>query len=170
MTMGYSVSWTGPIKLDKPLSKEHAVLMRAYERNNKWPGNVPDRFGSPWCLANGDDGLEVCADKPGDWKAWLQYTIDVFLKDRGYAVVGSIEWKGEEEGDHGVVTVENGVVKARSKEPSWRDVPDEIRKYIATEIHHTACCDSIRAAEQGWRAALAHLGYAPTSDRTVFDH
>ena len=168
--MGYCVEFKGSFNLNTPLTAEHAAMMRGYEVSEEWPGPVPDRFFNPWLITSDNAGFEVRTDKPGDWKAWLQYTIDTFLVPCGYGLSGSVEWDGEEDGDCGIITIEAGKVKARRKpcDVAWVDLPEKTRTRIGRRIA-TASREGYDSDVAAWQAALQHLGCTAQSDRTVFD-
>ncbi len=55
---------------------------------------------------------------------WLEYIIEHFLKPWGYVLNGSVEWRGEDDADLGVIYVHQNRVKAVeseivNKEPVW---------------------------------------------------
>lgn len=52
------------------------------------------------------DGME----KFYNYVEWLEYIINSILAPRGYVLNGSVEWRGEESGDCGTITVENNKV------------------------------------------------------------
>lgn len=169
--MGYCVDWKGGLRLSKPMTKALAAEYRECEESEVWPGKTPDRRFNPWSLTADNHGIDVLTDKPGEWKDWLQYTVDHWLTPNGITVTGSCEWDGEERGDSGVITVEDGKVKARRKPnngPKWVDLPVRARKEIIRAMVD-AMEDDHSSSEPAWRAALEMLGGAPTSDRTVFD-
>ncbi len=45
-----------------------------------------------------------------DYKAWLYYLIEHFLKPWGYTLEGEVEWSGEDPGDLGKLVVKDNVV------------------------------------------------------------
>ncbi len=144
--------------------------MRRYERSEKWPDNVPDHGFNAWMVTEDNAGFEVRTDKPGDWKAWLQYTIDTFIIPGGYALSGSVEWDGDESGDDGVITIEDGKVKARRKPcGKWLDVPEKTRARIGRRVATAMRNDGYDSDMEAWQSALEHLGCTEMSDRTVID-
>ena len=171
--MGYCVDFVGRFNLNTPLTAEHAATMRGYEDSEEWPGKVPDRFFNPWLITDDNAGFEVRTDKPHDWKPWLQYTIDEWLVPHGYTLSGRVEWDGEESGDCGVITIEDGKVKARRKVATkWSEVSEDVRRHIGRATKGAKNSDGRNdggIVEQGWQSALDLLGFTKQSDRTVFD-
>lgn len=160
--MGYCVDWKGILTLDAPLTVAQANELRGYEETEVWPEG-PDRRFNPWQLGKDSASFTVETDKPGDWKAWLQYTIDHFLTPWGRTLSGSVTWKGEERGDAGTATVEGGRVKARRPTAAgWESIPEHRRRRM---ISHIEDVDD----EEAVCAVFALLGAATKSDRTVFD-
>jgi hypothetical protein len=168
--MGYHVTWKGSFQTDCPMAPEHVKELRQYEDSEDWPGATPDVRFNPWLVAKDGEGFEVLTDKPGDWKAWLQYLVDHFLTPWGYKLSGTVEWDGEERGDAGTITIEGGIVKARRRKlaMSWASFSAEMREHIGKRIAHAMSADRW-GNENAWLAALDMLGQMPTSDRTVFD-
>ncbi len=169
--MGYCVSFKGRFDLDKPLTAEHAAALRVLEDSEaNYPGTPPDKRFNPWAVAKDDRGFEVLTDKPGNWKAWLQYLIDEWLTPNGYALSGSVTWDGEDRGDAGTITIEGGKVKARrpSAAVSWTSLPASMRGHVCDRIESAAEEDR-RGNADAWAAALAALGHVTETDRTVFD-
>jgi len=68
-----------------------------------------------WVPTVGGSNLEWNgAEKFSKYAEWLAYLIEHFLKPWGYAVTGAVEWKGEADGDIGVLTTYDGIVTAES--------------------------------------------------------
>jgi hypothetical protein len=170
--MGYCVRWDGHFETDKPLSVEHITILRKHDEAEDWPDKTwePRFRDNPWVLGTDGMSFAVETDKPGDWKPWLQYTLDRFLTPWGYVLSGTVKWDGEEEGDEGVITIEGGRVKARRAAPekTWEQIPPGQRQAIARGILE-AKRDDRRGNDVAWDAAMAALGLRATSDRTVFD-
>lgn len=168
--MGYCIDWKGRFDLDKPLTPEHLAALKACEDSEVYPGDPPDRRFNPWCVSKDGAGLEVLTDKPGDWKAWLQYTLDHFLTPWGYTLSGAVEWTGEDPGDKGVTTVEDGKVKARAPKSgkAWADIDVRSRAMVFGYMLESMSGGG-RVVEEAWSAALCALGYMLKSDRTEFD-
>lgn len=168
--MGYCVRFKGRFALDKAMSAEHAATLREYQDSEEWPGETPDRRFNPWLLSEDGLAFEVRTDKPGDWKAWLQYLIDAWLTPWGYTLSGSVEWKGEERGDAGTITIDGGRVKASRPKLAltWSDIGHDSRRRIQRGMEEAMTNDYDRFGD-AWLAAMDALGIAPTSDRTEFD-
>lgn len=69
--------------------------------------------GLPCNWTPSEDGAALVWDghrKFVDWEPWLCYLIDHFLKPWGYTVNGSVEWRGEEWLDVGVLRVRDNEV------------------------------------------------------------
>lgn len=170
--MGYCVDFKGRFETSKALPKALVATLRKLEdEETGYPGSPPDDRFNPWCVTKDGRGFEVLTDKPGDWKPWLQYTIDQFLSPLGILLSGSVEWSGEDGGDCGVITIEDGKVKARRKVatgPAWTDLPAGDREHVLDTMAEQMREDRDRR-EPAWLAALAALGWKQTSDRTEFD-
>lgn len=169
--MGYCVDFKGRFTLDGPLPDDVVYEIRDTDRRESgYPGEPPDRRFNPWVLA--DDGLsfEVLTDKPGDWKAWLQYVLDTWVTPSGRTLSGSVEWDGEESGDNGVITVEDGRVRARRAlvKFKWAEMSKAAQKPVVDRIMEAMHEDN-GARDQAWLAALDALGWQPATDRTEFD-
>lgn len=67
-----------------------------------WCHWVPttDRMGIKW-----DE-----SEKFYEYKEWLQYIVQHFLKPWGYTCSGSVTWQGEDESDKGILVVTDNVV------------------------------------------------------------
>lgn len=168
ITMGYCVEFEGRFTLDRMLTDEHAATLRKLEDEERdYPGDPPDDRFNPWNVSDDARGLEVRTDKPGDWKPWLQYTIDQFLAPWCYTLSGSVTWDGGERGDAGTITIENGRVMARRPPVRpWGEWPEKTRKHICRRIEDAANDDG---RDDAWASALAHLGHTASTDRTEFD-
>lgn len=76
----------------------------------------PDGQPGLWCQwVPTDDGRAIewsGHEKFYDYRQWLVYLIEHFLKPWGYVLNGEVKWKGEVRGDVGTLVVEANDVKA----------------------------------------------------------
>ena len=77
---------------------------------------VGDEDGNPLSdNALGEEGIATTivwdeGEKFYNYVEWLQYLIDHFVTRWGYTLNGSVEWRGEEWSDNGVIDVVNNVI------------------------------------------------------------
>ena len=72
-----------------------------------WLQWVPteDRMGIEW------DGGE----KFYSYVEWIEYLITAILAPRGYVLNGSVEWRGEEWDDIGIIRIEDNIVQTSNR-------------------------------------------------------
>lgn len=101
---GYFVGGTGFAGQDK----DDSVL-----DYNKHPEGQPGL----WCQwIPSSDGMYIVWDegeKFYDYVEWLVYIVNHFLKPWGYTLSGKCSWRGEDDGDVGLIIVHNNVVECR---------------------------------------------------------
>jgi len=70
-----------------------------------------------WCQwVPTDDGESIVWDegeKFYNYVEWIEYIIENFLKPWGYVLNGEVSWNGEEQGDVGIIVVENNEVRTK---------------------------------------------------------
>jgi len=82
--------------------------------NNHPPCTQPGLW-CQWIPESNDDGefdkiVWDTGEKFYEYIDWIKYIVENFLKPWGYVVNGSVEWRGEDYSDNGVISVKNNVV------------------------------------------------------------
>ena len=90
--------------------QEHSSDVKNY---NEPPATQPGL----WCQwVPSEDGTAIQWDegeKFYDYMEWLEYLISKFLQPWGYILNGSVEWKGDESDDLGMILVVNNKVTVK---------------------------------------------------------
>lgn len=127
--MGYSRTWTGAFRIDPQLREEHVA--RFEECVAEAPVD-PQRSRCGWVPSPGEvfvvgdttsvqtqgrgwlewDGAEKFSSGP----EWLAYLVTTFFQPLHYTVSGQVTWEGEEPGDHGELSVRDGVVTSTAQD------------------------------------------------------
>jgi hypothetical protein len=79
--------------------------------NNRPPVGQPSLW-CQWTPTQDRKGIEWDGgEKFYNYIEWAQYLLDKFLKPWGYQVSGSVQWRGEEFDDFGLVNITNIIVR-----------------------------------------------------------
>ena len=80
--------------------------------------DVKSPFPGLWCQWTPEEDLGAIVWDEGEkfynYVEWLEYLIDHFLAPWGIVVNGSVEWRGEDWGDTGTISVEDNEVSTSS--------------------------------------------------------
>jgi hypothetical protein len=135
--MGNSTQLRGSLKLDRPLDAQTAQLVDnvASFRPKSPPGSY-----SCWRASVDMAYIEPVGvyDKCPLFVYWLKTIIKHVLKGKGYRLMGTINWHGEDEGDRGMLQVigdrifVNGDYGDRYLEP---EEPDDGHLYVIYPDH-----------------------------------
>lgn len=116
--MGYTTDFDGSVNFDRVLSvtelrdlEELADYKTQDKAFIKYSDKHPDSYNQWKPL---DDGTGLCwngGEKFYNYKEWLQWLIDYYLKPRGINTSGVIRYQGEEIGDVGRLEVTDNIVK-----------------------------------------------------------
>jgi len=109
--MGYQTDFSGQFDLDKDLTVKQVNELRAF---NDMDHRAEDYAPGNYCQwVPNEDGTAIVWDeneKFYNYTAWLVVLIDKFIRPWGIQLNGSVRWDGEEQGDAGVITIENNLV------------------------------------------------------------
>ncbi len=140
--MGYTTEFSGSFTLDKPLSWEHAAILRGLhdlERGDL--DGAPDAY-CQWVPTRDRRGIEWDGgEKFYKYTEWLQFIIDKYLKTWGYRVSGSVDYSGESSDDIGCLEIADNKVSRRAAaggvEP-WKRVNEDDRAYVIKRLAEEA--------------------------------
>jgi hypothetical protein len=112
--------WTETgIQFDKPDSFGQTKTPDVLDYNRP-PGSQP----SLWCMWGTDEaGEELTAEsgKSYEYRDWLEYLIERFFVPWGYALNGTVEWRGEDDDDRGRMILEDSVLRTQHAVTTWED-------------------------------------------------
>jgi hypothetical protein len=127
--MGYTTSFNGRLKFNRELTVSE---LRYYEKF------IEDGFDDSQKLIGDYGGYcqwEITKDGKGlEWDggekfygyiAWLKFVLDCILGPWGVVANGELEWDGEEQGDVGLIKVEDNLVKIKRKKLVWLEITNE---------------------------------------------
>jgi hypothetical protein len=109
--MGYTTEFRGRFTTDKEMSPQLAKSILDFSEERHHGGNVNAHEGFPgfWCnWAPSSDRMGIewnGAEKFYDYDAWLQLIMDRFLKPAGITLSGSVQYRGEDFHDVGVLEI-----------------------------------------------------------------
>ena len=79
---------------------------------NEPPDDQPG-YRNQWVPSHDGTAIEWDGgEKFYDYRSWLRYIVEHFLKRWGYVLNGTVEWQGEDRDDAGEIIVRNNVVEA----------------------------------------------------------
>jgi len=113
--MGYNTEFAGQFDITPRLTlDQYNELCDLNEdcTGKKRKTDAPDSY-CQWRPSR--DGLHLEYDgneKFYDYEEWLRHVVDQYLRPWGIELTGSVEWRGEDFDDRGVLTVVGGKVKA----------------------------------------------------------
>ena len=109
--MGYTTEFSGQFRVDPPFTpmEVDSINTMANTRHDP-PGNYP----GIWCdWEVSQDGAYIewnGTEKFYNYVEWLQYIINKYAKPTGKTVHGSVNYYGQDDGDHGVIICDNNNV------------------------------------------------------------
>ena len=144
--MGYTTTYTGSFKLDKPLTFEHAAVLKAlHDDNEKECFAEVTRLKHPdsylqWIPTKDRKGIEWDGNEKFYYDVeWLKWLISGVLIPWGYTLNGEVEFQGEDQTDYGVIVVEdNKVAKVECPTVAWSKVPVKRRKALVAKLQDEA--------------------------------
>lgn len=112
--MGYTTTFTGSIKLSRPLTLAEAKELLEF---NDDPDTIPQpKPGDGYMQWVPAESLEAIVwdgnEKFYDYTPWLRWMCD-WLQKRGIGACGQLLWRGEDRSDAGEILVVDNVVSDR---------------------------------------------------------
>lgn len=111
--MSYTTYFEGAFDLNKKLTKKHIKDLNAFaEEQHEDPGQG---YPGIWCnWAPSEDGSQIewnQAEKFYNYTEWLKWLIENKLQPWGYVLNGTVNWRGEDFLDIGVIEVSNNDIE-----------------------------------------------------------
>ncbi len=110
--MGYTTSFSGQFKFDKPADAETTLFMRDV-CDMKATSITAGKLSSycRWAITSDRQHIEWDrGEKFYDYAEWLQWLIDNKFKPAGLTLTGSVRYDGEDIEDVGTLSIEDGKV------------------------------------------------------------
>lgn len=148
--MGYTTEFKGEFRMTPAPSAELVLAimdLAECEDRAEQPAGCPDSW-CQWTVTKDRQGIKWNhSEKFYNYQEWLQWIIDNLLKPNGVTLTGSVEYQGEEVGDCGILSVEDGVVRRRKLSV----VTDDLAELVAFR-------DFVLASRWGEQIAQAWKG------------
>lgn len=111
--MGYDTRLTGSFSVSPDLTcKRIAELNRFASKRHEDP-KMPGYY-CPWIPNEEGTCIEWDGnERPYDYVEWIRYLLKTFLIPWGHTLNGKVRWDGEEQGDVGIISIENNVVTVK---------------------------------------------------------
>jgi hypothetical protein len=177
--MGYTTSFQGAFRLNKPLTLAHtALLQMIHDDGSDMPQEQWDELTAEakpskkkpklatrpngycqWMPTK--DRRGICwdgAEKFRDYPEWLQFLIDNILEPWGYTLSGEVQYQGEDRSDYGILRVTDGevdVVKNPTK--AWKEIPAAMRERVIGSLEELASNDFTTDVFKAFQSAMALL-------------
>lgn len=139
--MGYTTDFVGQLDFSRELTvKEYKDLKQMNDdpsvcnQFTDTPETVPSSY-MQW--VSNDDGTGLVWDgneKFYDYIHWLRWLVKHFFKPRGIELNGTIQWRGEEFDDVGVITAEESKITTKKLEVKNQvECPNCGERFVADE-------------------------------------
>lgn len=161
--MGYTTKFSGKFKIEPALSFAHRAELKARIDDETWPDEfmdqIPPRSYCQWIPTKDGAGLEWDGgEKFYEYDSWIEF-LAAFLAPLGYAVTGSVVFRGESRDDVGTLSICDGKATKEPLRPlPWAEVRSPTRKTIRAKL--AECLSDADSDEEAdaWRAVLSSLG------------
>lgn len=116
--MGYTTIFRGQFYLNKPLTTEQAQCLCKFSKTRHSDDTTLPGIWCDWTVTKDNRGIEWNgSEKFYEYTAWLKYLIKTYLKPWGYVLDGKVQFKGEDDDDHGyIIVVHNKVYVVNNKD------------------------------------------------------
>lgn len=157
--MGYTTSFKGAFKVEPTMTFEHAAELTARIDQEEWNGRQTPGSCCQWNLT--EDRASLAWDQEEkfyNYVEWIEF-LAAFLAPKGYTVSGSVQWRGEDFSDSGVLSIENGkAIRAPLPTKAWASVPERSRNKVVELMQEMMTDPNDEDEADAWAAALAMLG------------
>ena len=121
--MGYQTEFRGRFELNKALDQETTDFLvnfseTRHENDGLAPSIAKPSWKAIWCQwVPTEDGKGIEWDggeKFYNYVEWIKYLISDVLAPKGYVLNGAVDWRGEEWGDTGTISITDNNVETHN--------------------------------------------------------
>lgn len=123
--MGYQTDFIGRLTFNRELTIQEknwyeAIFGDQVEGASTLIGDGYSRY-CQWEITEDGKGLHAEGEKFYEYIEWMKVVLDMVLAPWGIVANGEIVWEGEEQGDTGLIVVEDNLVKIKRKKLVWAE-------------------------------------------------
>jgi hypothetical protein len=122
--MGYDTSFIGRLTFNRELTIQEKNWYEAIFADEVEGARLLGGRYSKYCqweITKDGMGLHAEGEKFYEYIEWMKVVLDMVLAPWGIVANGEIEWDGEEQGDAGLIVVEDNLVKVKRKKLVWAE-------------------------------------------------
>ncbi len=117
--MGYTTEFKGELEFSRDLTVRERNILEDFNEGRHEP-TVGENYPGYWCQWVPNESGTALEWDQGEkfyrYIEWLEYLIEHYFEPWGVKLNGQFEWRGEEWGDNGYITVTDNKVEVYTKE------------------------------------------------------